>query len=113
MAKDPTGCETIDLFDWLESQIDSPEGHQNIRDFMCRNLRLNDRAANDESEMWTIFNRLNELCFMGDDENKIEAIGAEARADKARRIAALQKEFAEYKNRLSRLIDRELGMGEG
>ena len=88
--------------------MNSPEGKQDIKDYMLRNLRLNDRSANDESEVWTIFNRLNELCFMGDDENKIEAIGAEARADKARRIAALQQEFAEYKKQLSEWVDREL-----
>ena len=104
---------TIDLFEWMEEQMNSPEGKETVESLALRKLRLNDRSANDESEVWTIFNRLNELCFMADDENKIEAIGAEARADKARRIAALQKEFAEYKNRLSRLIDRELGMGEG
>ena len=108
MAKDPTNLITIDLFEWLEEQMNSPEGKQDIKDYMLRNLRLNDRSANDESEVWTIFNRLNELCFMGDDENKIEAIGAEARADKARRIAALQQEFAEYKKQLSEWVDREL-----
>ena len=108
MAKDPKNFITIDLFEWLEEQMNSPEGKQDIKDYMLRNLRLNDRSANDESEMWTIFNRLNELCFMGDDENKIEAIGDKARADKARRIAALQQEFAEYKKQLSEWVDREL-----
>ena len=45
---------------------------------------------------------------MGDDENKIEVIGAKARADKACRIAALQQEFAKYKKQLSEWVDREL-----
>ena len=99
---------TIDLFEWMEEQMNSPEGRETVENLALRKLRLDDRSANDESEMWTIFNRLNELCFMADDENKIEAIGNVARAGKARRISALQKEFAECRDKLIDILNEEL-----
>ena len=75
---------------------------------VLRKLRLNDRSANDESEVWVIFNKLNELCFSNDNENKIEAIGAKAKADKARRKESLRNELKEYQRQLTDWVNRKL-----
>ena len=99
---------TIDLFEWMEEQMNSPEGRETVENLALRKLRLNDRSANDESEVWVIFNKLNELCFSNDNENKIEAIGAKAKADKARRKESLRNELKEYQRQLTDWVNRKL-----
>ena len=45
---------TIDLFEWMEEQMNSPEGKETVESLALRKLRLNDRSANDESEVLSL-----------------------------------------------------------
>ena len=100
--------KTVSIFDWLENQMNTPEGRKNAEEFILSNYRANANAANDKTEVELILDRLNDLFFRADDENKIAAIGTEAKAEKKRRIALLEKELSEYKKQLSEWVDREL-----
>ena len=112
MAKGIRDFETIDLFEWLEEQKDSPGIRRDIENFILNHYRTNVVAANDKSEVELIIDRYSDLFHRVDEENKIEVIGDKAIADKNIRITALRREFFECKARLSKALDMDLGSTE-